>query len=454
MADKNTGRSASPSHRTGRSNASRGASSDNTADSASVRKSSSAAAAGRSSSSHGVNSSGEGQTHKNRTSSSSGKRAVSRAKQARRRRRRRIRRLVCLILIIVLLIGGYCYNRFRAYDSYKVTASLSITNGSEFIDIEEFGNGYVKITESGITYFNKKGTIWAQTYSMTQPVYDICKGYIAVADIKQSEIYIFDSDGLVNTFSSANSIIDIEVSKAGVVAVATDDDEANYIEVYDRTGSAIVTARSVFESSGYLTDITLSTDGTKLAAAFINVDLLDIVSRVVFYDFSQDDDEADVIVGGFNQYTDTILTNVEFLSGSRVVAVGDNAFTVYDFSGTPEIIYEDLEYDNTIRSVFFSEKYFGFIIDDSTGAYNYIYQIYDRSGEIRAQAGFDFSYTDVRFYAKSVMLTSANACHIYTFNGLERFSCAFEENIITMCPVGYASLIWAASDETYFIRMK
>lgn len=380
--------------------------------------------------------------------------AQSRAKQARKKRNRRIRRIICLILIVLILAGGFCYDRFKTYDSYTVTAQLNITNGSEVVEIVRFGSGYVKITESGVTYFNKKGTIWSETYTMSSPVYDICRGYLAVGDIKQNEVYIFDKEGLVNTVSTQYTIIDIEVSKAGVIAAATDDDEANYIEVYDRNGSEILTARSVFESSGYLADITLSSDGTKLAAAFINVDLLDIVSRVVFYDFSQDDEESDVIVGGFNQYTDTVLTNVEFLSGDRVVAVGDNAYTVYDFSGTPEIICENLEFEYTIRSVFFSERYFGFILDDPTEAYNYIYQVYNRSGEIAAEAGFDFSYTKAQFYGRSVMLTSANACHIYTFEGSERFGCAFEDSITAMYPAGYASLIYATASETDFIRMK
>ena len=382
----------------------------------------------------------------------SGKKKQS--KRARKKRNRRIRRLIFVILIILIIAAAAGYDRFWSYDSYSVTSTLSISNSSDYLEYSEFKSGYVKITESGITYFAKNGIIWSEAYSMTQPIYDICRGYIAVADVKQNEVYLFDKEGLVNKVSTQYSIIDVEVSSAGVIAAATDDDDANYIELYDKAGSELLTARSIFSSSGYLTDITLSSDGTKLAAAFINVDLLDIVSRVAFYDFSEGTSDSDVLVAGFNQYTDTVLTNVEFLSGDRVVAIGDNAVTIYDFSSAPEIIYEDLDLTWTIQSVFFSDRYFGVIINDDAEVYNYAYQVFSRTGKMVAEGGFDFSYTNVLLYGRNIMITSSNACRIYNFAGVEKFSCAFEENIEAMYPSGYMSLIYATTSETSFIRMK
>ena len=378
----------------------------------------------------------------------------NRLRKAKRKRNRRIRRLICLILVIALIAGGFLYYKMAAFDAYKVTASLELSNSGDLSEYISFKNGYVKITENGVTYFSRKGIIWSENYSMTQPVYDLCRGYIAVADIKQNEVYLFDKDGLVSIVSTEYSIIDVEVSKAGVIAAATDDDDANYIEVYDKSGNELLTARSVFSTSGYLTDISLSPDGTKLAAAFINVDLQDIVSRVVFYDFSEGSEDSDVVVGGFNQYTDTVLTNVEFLDGDRVAAIGDNALTIYDFSGTPEIVYEDLELEWTIDSIFLSGKYIGFITDDSTGIYNYAYHVYNRSGEVVAEGGFDLSYTKAQFYGNYIMVNSANACYIYDFSAKVRFSCAFEENIEAVYPAGIAQLIYATASATNFIRLK
>ena len=374
--------------------------------------------------------------------------------KARRKRNRRLALSIIIIILIILVIAGLISYNVRVYDSYEITHTLDISNGTDENVFFQFGSGYIKITENNITYFNKNETIWSETYAMTSPIYDTCKGYIAVADLKQNEVYIYDKDGFVSLVSTENFIIDVEISSAGVIAAATDNDDANYIEVYDKDGNELLTARSVFSSSGYLTDITLSDDGTKLAAAFINVDLQDIVSRVVFYDFSEGDEDSDVVVGGFNQYDNTILTNVEFMDGDKVCAIGDNAITIYDFSGTPEIIYEDLELELTIRSVFFDDSHIGIIADDATGTNNYVYYVYNTSGSIVAEGGFDLSYTKAQFWNKNVVINSSNAILVYTFNGLERFSCAFEENIEAIYPIGPRSFIYATTSEIEFIRMK
>lgn len=389
-----------------------------------------------------------------RSDDAAAKRRESRRKQARRRRNRRIALLVCLIIVVLLAAGGYLYLRFRTFDSYTTTNALELSNSDDFIEITEFGSGYIKITENGVTYFDESGVIWSESYSMTQPVYDVCQGYAAVGDINQSEVYIYDENGLVSKTATQYLIIDLEVSQAGVIAVATDDMAANYIEVYDKDGGDLLTARSIFSSSGYLADITLSEDGTKLAAAFINVDLQDIESRVVFYDFAKGGEGSDVIVGGFNQYTDTVLTTVEFMSDSSVVAIGDNAISIYDFSDTPELVYEDLAMEWTIQSIFFGEKYIGFITEDDTDEFNYVYHVFNTSGKIIAEGGFDLSYTDVQFYGRNIVLNSSNVCQIYSFDGIRKFNSAFEENIENICPIGSTKLIYSTTSSTDFIKLK
>lgn len=379
---------------------------------------------------------------------------ASQRKKQKRKRRIRIMLMVAILIAAILACGAYMYMRFRTFDSYNTTSVLELTNNDDFSEYVSLGNGYLKITESGVTFFNKDGIVWSETYSMSQPLYDVCEDYAVVADTKQTEVYVFNKDGLVSRIPTQYLILDVEVSRIGVIAVATDDNTANYIEVYDKEGYELLTARSVFSSSGYLADIALASDGTKLAAAFINVNLQDIESRVVFYDFASTSSDDDVIVGGFNQYTDTVLTNVEFIDGKRVAAIGDNALSIYDFSDTPELIYENLEMEWTIQSAFFSDKYLGFITEDDTETNNYIYYVYNSSGEVIAEGGFDLSYTDVKFAGKNILINSSNVCQMYSFDGIRKFNCAFEKNIEAMYYAGGTSLIYATSSETNFIRMK
>ena len=196
---------------------------------------------------------------------------ANRRYSVKKRKKRIIITAILVALAVILVVGGiWAFLRVHTYDSYKVKANLDIANSDERTNYTSFKGGYIKCAGDGITCFDKKGVIWAETFEMTQPLIDTCESYVAVADLKGSDIYIYDENGQVNRFSLSHPILDIEVSEQGVVAAATNDGTSNYIEVLDKEGKELITAKSVFTSSGYLMDITLSQDGGTLAAAFIN----------------------------------------------------------------------------------------------------------------------------------------------------------------------------------------
>lgn len=360
---------------------------------------------------------------------------------------------VAAVLVIILLVGGiWAYLRFHSYDSYKVKANLDIANSDERTVYVACKEGYVKCAGDGITCFDKKGVIWAETYEMTQPLIDTCENYIAVADLKGSDIYIYNESGLANRLSVSHPILDIEVSEQGVVAVSTNDGESNFIEVLDKDGNELITAKSVFSSSGYLMDITLSEDGSSLAASFIYVSEGTLESKVVFYDFKGEGE----ISGGFNQYRDTVVTNVEFLNPSTVCAIGDNAITIYKIHPKPEIIYEDLELDYEIQSAFFGENRFGLVVEDENSDNSYIVKVYNTRGRETADFGIDFPYTRVAFAGgNNVLLHSVNDCEIYSYAGVRKFAYSFDERIESLLPCGNGrDFIYASANNTEFIRIK
>ena len=82
-----------------------------------------------------------------------------------------------------------------------------------------YADGYVRYSNDGIAYYNKKGTaIWNQTYTMQKPQVKICGSIIAVGDINGSKIYIFDKNGNIGIVDTSLAISQIEVAKQGVVA--------------------------------------------------------------------------------------------------------------------------------------------------------------------------------------------------------------------------------------------
>lgn len=373
-------------------------------------------------------------------------------------RKRKLILMILAIVVGVIIVAGvtvFLVLHFRQFKGYKVTSTIELTNSDQHIAYYPFLKGYVKVAGDGVTYFDKNGITWTESYEMSQPIADICGSYIVVADMKATDVYLFDESGLLNRITLSHSIIDVEVSKQGVIAVATDEKESNYIEIVDKTGNELITAKSVFSSSGYLSDIALCDDGSKLVATFISASAGYVESKVVFYDFSKSNAGEDMIVGGFNQYESIILTNVQFMEDNKVSVVGNSGFSIYDFSSTPQLIYEDLDFTWQIQSLFFDKKHIGLIVLDENIDNNYCIKVYNLKGKLEVDKGFDFAYNTAAFASSNVLLYASNDCEIYSFAGIKRFSYSFENRIAYMLSIGNEEkFIYAKADCTEFIKLK
>ncbi len=373
------------------------------------------------------------------------------------RERRRIRNFLLFFGIGIVIVGLaiWLIVHFQKFNGYKEASTIDITNSDEHTTYYPYLNGYIKVAGDGVVYFDKNKILWTENFEMAQPIVDVCEGYIAVADMKTTDVYIYDESGLLNRITIAQSITDVEVSAQGVIAVATDDKESNFIELLNKDGKELITAKSIFSSSGYLMDIALSNDGSKLVAAFSGAGEGVMSSKVVFYDFSKDNAGEDMIVGGFNQYESKIITNVEFMEGKKVCAVGNNGFSVYDFKSKPKLLYENLEFPWQIQSLFFNDKNIGFIVLDDEIENNYCIKVYNLRGKLISNKGFDFAYNNAAFAGNNVLLYSSNDCEIYSFAGVKKFSYSFEDRIAYMLSCGNGkNLIYAKADSTQFIKLK
>lgn len=373
-----------------------------------------------------------------------------------RQKKKRIVLLVAILAAIILIAAGvFLFFRFRTFSGYKVLSRLELSNSDEQTKLFKYNKGFVRSSSEGVTYFDSKEIHWAESFEMTQPLTAVCDTYFAAADMKGKDIYLYDVSGLVNRITLSHNITDLEVSNQGIVAAATNDADSNYIEVVDKDGNELITAKSVFSSSGYLMDIALSPDGSKLAAAFVFVSEGTLESKVVFYDFSSGNGGEDMVVGGFNQYESTILTTVRFMKGNKVCVVGDNAISIYNFSGTPELVYENLALEEEIQSLFFSDQYLGMVVEDEEDENNYRLRVLDMNGKEVFTKGFDFAYNKVLFAGKNVLLYSGSDCELYSFSGIKKMELEMDDAIYAMNYCGKETdFVWATSSDIEFIRLK
>ena len=341
-------------------------------------------------------------------------------------------------MVAVLLVVAYIVSRVidtYDYSSYMISASVNRDDieSSKYI---AFADGYVRYSNDGISYYKSNGkVIWNQTYSMQNPKVSICGNSIAVADINGSSAYSFNTSGQVGKADTSMPILQIEVSDNGKMAAVLDDNNANYINMYDTNGEKIYSVKTTLSGDGYPIDVSISPDAKKLIASFIRVSGDEIKTDVVFYNFSDvGKNETERVVGGFN-YDDVIVGDVKFINDTMAVAVGENVVSIYKIKEYPSLEHT-IKIDNEIERVFYSDQYIGLVLDNSESGDPYKLVVYNTSGKQVLDTTFSIQYTNVQFDGKSVIMSNASSFVLMNMRGKQLADISFDMPVIDVLPTG------------------
>lgn len=378
----------------------------------------------------------------------------TRVRKKQRKQKSPFRALILIVLLVAAVtVGIILYVKYRTFSGYRVDAVIPLSNSEENTEYHVFGNGYLKCAGDGVTYFNERGIQWNEYYSMLLPVVDISGDYAAVADMGQRNVYLYDKSGYVSRINLSHNITDIEVSDAGMVAVSSNDGNFNYIEIRDKNGNEIMTEKSVFSSRGFLMDLALSADGSKLAAVFTSIDKGTLGSRIIFYDLSGDGSSSDIVAGTFDQYESVMLTSLRFMDDDTLCAVGDTAISIYQFKDVPEVIYEDLQMPWEIQTLFFENDHIGMVVEDPESDSRYQIKVYDLTGNLQLDIGTDFTFTGADFAGDYVYLYSYTECLMYSFAGVKKLNCPFEMHIEALKSSDGRHFVYGTHSNTQFITI-
>lgn len=340
----------------------------------------------------------------------------------KRKIRRHKSRVAVVVTIIIVVILAAVYIVSRVIDNYDYS-SYEITNSVNREDIESskyiaFADGYVRYSNDGIAYYNKKGTaIWNQTYTMQKPQVKICGSIIAVGDINGSKIYIFDKNGNIGTVDTSLAISQIEVAKQGVVAAVLEDNDANYINLYKTDGTKIYTVKTSLAGDGYPLDISISPDAAKLVASYLYVSGETMKTNVVFYNFSEvGQNETERVVGGFNHYDSTIVADVNFIDENTVAAVGEDVVSIYSIKEYPKLVKE-INIDNEIDRVLFGDKYIGLVLKNSESGDIYKLCVYNSDLNRVCEYPFSTQYDKMSFDGNSVVMSNSSVISLINLKG-------------------------------------
>lgn len=364
--------------------------------------------------------------------------------------------IISVILIVAIIVVAYVSisrEKNRVFETFEVKSSVEI-EGNIDTNYMKFADGMIGYTADGISYYAEGREIFNKAFSIISPIVSVSDEYVVISEKKSSEINLIDKNGTLSKITSTYQVVGLDVSNNGVVAAVLDDGTANYIEFYDKSGSRLVSGRTVLEGDGYPIDISISGDSTRLVSSYLAISEGTAQSKVVFYNYSSvGENEVDRIVGGFNQYKDTIVPEVRFINDNTVVAMGDNMFSIYNIKQKPKLVHEQ-KFAAKIQSVFFSEKNIGIVFVSNESAYSQILKVYDIEGEAVFSKTLDFKYNDIAFVGNNVVMYDEAMCRMYSFTGKERFNYTFEKKINALIPLKDNLFVIAGDTAIEEIRLK
>lgn len=346
----------------------------------------------------------------------------------------KIKVITIIGIVCALLLAIYLFCVYRTYNNYKVRKTIKIETGTNS-QYQAFGEFVVKYSNDGISYINGTETIWNEAYEMKSPIVDVCGDYLAIADKNSNTIYIFNKKGKVGEVNTSYPIIKIEVAQQGVVAALLEEASANYIELYDKEGNLIVSHKSLLSENGFPLSFSISNDGEKMMTSYLSIKEGSTENQVIFYNFSNvGKDEVDRVVGTFNQYGETIVPAVYFVSNEDAIAIGDNVLTIYKMKEKPTI-RKEIKFDKEIQKVFYNEKYVGLIFENSKGDTPYKMEVYSMSGEKIMSKEIEMNLDHVKFAGKNVLMYDDVTCELISLKGVVKFKHVFTKQLDAIVPM-------------------
>ncbi|MBC8572528.1 DUF5711 family protein [Jingyaoa shaoxingensis] len=348
----------------------------------------------------------------------------------------RIRTAVILTIVLVASVGYGVYHHVKVYRHYTLVSGeeRSDDNATQYVFLKK--GCILKCNPNGVTCVNKSNEVqWNTTFTMQNPILDICGTTVAVADQRGNEVYIFNENGLVGNFKVEYTLTKIRVAKQGVVAAVLEDGDVTWINVYDSQGNIIVKNKTSIGKAGYPLDMDISSDGLKMAVSFAGIQNQMLNFKVDFYNFSSVGKDQENNLVKEVEYENSVIPQVQFLGGDYAVAFRDDGVTVFSGKHVPEE-KKNIAVGQEIVSTFYDDDYFGIITesDEEEQTHRYKMELYRKNGTKCFQTYFDMEYSEVKIHGEEVFLYNSSETMIYTTAGKLKYSAAYDKQISEVIP--------------------
>jgi hypothetical protein len=358
----------------------------------------------------------------------------------REQRFRRIRTVIFVLtgaaIVIFCIFTGYQYIN-GTYNDYTVSKETEKADAGA-VNYISYKNKLLKYSQDGASLIDSDGkAVWNGSYDMKSPSVSISGNYIAIADIGGKTIYVYNGEDSGTEIKVVNSIVQIDVSSQGIVAVAMENNDSSLIDIYDpyQSGDTLrVEIPTSVNEDGFPVDIALSEDGQKLVTGFINIADGVMENKVTFYNFDEVGQNDINRQTGMINLEETLLSKVDFLNNNTVCIYTENGFSLYSMKEKQEKI-ADITFEETIKSVVSTDQYVGAVLAEYSDTEKYRLMIYNLKGKKVLEKELDFDYDKVQMTKKEIIFTSDLECNIIRLNGRKKFQKTFDQSVTAFLPL-------------------
>ena len=354
-------------------------------------------------------------------------------------------------VVLLAIFGVRYYMNNRTFTGYSI-ASTTERSDTLTTKYAPFGDKILKYSRDGVSYTDDTNSLlFSITYTMQDPILALSQKAGAVADKNGSQIYIFDQEKQMGQITTLLPIKHIAISNQGVVAVLMEESKSSKLEIYSADGTMIGDGIFDLEDAGYPMNLSISSDGTKIAIAFAQISGSKFNSSVAVYNFDNvGENYVDHLVFAKN-YTDYMIPELHYFDASTLVAVGDGILGFYQGSQIPEIVNE-VTIENEIKSVFYGENMVGLVFETVEGK---MLTLYDAKGNLVTQIPFTMDYDNIRIADNRVLIYNDTEMGLYSFSGKECFRHTFETSMVDIFTTKSRSkYLFIYTNETQLVKLQ
>ena len=359
------------------------------------------------------------------------------------------------LLLVVLILGAFFGIRYylnnSSYTGYSIASTTERTD-TLTTKYASFGDKILKYSRDGVSYTDSNNSLlFSITYTMQDPILALSEKAGVVADKNGNQIYIFDQEQQRGQITTLLPIKHIAISNQGVVAVLMEESHSSKLEIYSSDGKLIGDGVFDLEDAGAPMNLSISSDGTKIAIAFAQISGSKLNSCVAVYNFDNvGENYVDQLVFAKN-YTEYLIPEVHYFDNSTFAAVGDGILAFYQGNQIPELVQE-VTLDHKIKSVFYGESVVGLVFENTEGQ---MLTLFDLKGNLLSQIPFTMDYENIRIADNRVLIYNDTEMGLYSFGGKECFRYTFDTSMVDIFMTKSRSkYLFIYTNETQLIKLQ